>query len=283
MRGRRPELSATRIHPSQRASAMLRRFMPPSPARIPWLAFAAEFAGTALLIAVGLSFVILMFGRGSPMVALLPSAGARRALTGFLFGATGMAITLSWLGRESGAHINPVVTAAFWLLGKLRGRFALVYVAMQMAGAAVGALPLLAWGALGRSVDFGVTVPLPGHDLAAFLGEVATTFGLVFGLFTFLRHARLRQFTPVLFPFLYAVMVFVEAPLSGTSTNPARSFGPALVAGVWRGWWIYVTAPFVGMALALVALWLTGPGWLGIEVAKLYHFAHDRYGLFRGR
>jgi aquaporin Z len=255
---------------------MLRRFMPPSPTRIPWLAFAAEFAGTALLIAVGLSFVILMFGRGSPVVALLPCAGARRALTG-------MAITLSWLGRESGAHINPVVTAAFWLVGKIRGWVALVYVAMQMAGAAVGALPLLAWSALGRSVDFGATVPLPGHDLAAFLGEVATTFGLVFGLFIFLRHVRLRQFTPALFPFLYAVMVFVEAPLSGTSTNPARSFGPALIAGVWRGWWIYATAPFVGMAIALVALRLSGRGWLGIEVAKLYHFAHDRYGLFRGR
>jgi aquaporin Z len=262
---------------------MLRRFMPPSPSRIPWLAFAAEFAGTALLIAVGLSFVILDFGRGSPVTQLLPSAGARRALTGLLFGATGMAITLSWLGRESGAHINPVVTAAFWLLGKLRGRFALVYVAMQFTGAAVGALPLLAWGAMGRSVNFGVTVPLPAHAIAGFVGEVATTFGLIFGLFAFLRHARLRKFTPALFPFLYAFMVWVEAPYSGTSTNPARSFGPALIAGVWRGWWIYAVAPVLGMVLALAALWLTGPGWFGIEVAKLHHFAHDRYGFFHDR
>ncbi len=254
--------------------------MPPS--RIPWLAFVAEFAGTALLIAVGLSFVILDFGRGSPIVRLLPDAGARRLLTGFLFGATGAAITLSWLGRESGAHINPVVTAAFWWVGKMRKRIALGYVAAQFAGAAAGALPLLAWGALGRSVEFGATLPAPGAgDLPALIGEIAATFALVFGLFFFLRHARLRAFTPALFPFLYAVMVFVEGPVSGTSTNPARSLAPALIAEVWRGWWIYAVGPFAGMALALLVLRLSGRGWLGIEVAKLYHFAHDRYGLFR--
>jgi aquaporin Z len=48
-----------------------------------------------------------------------------------------------------------------------------------------------------------------------------------------------RPFTPAMFPFLYAVMVYLEAPISGTSTNPARSFGPAIVSGQWQGWWIY--------------------------------------------
>ena len=76
---------------------------------VPWLLFGAELIGTALLVAVGLSFVILGFGPSSPVVQLIPSAGWRRLITGFLFGTTGALIALSPLGKESGANINPVV------------------------------------------------------------------------------------------------------------------------------------------------------------------------------
>ena len=82
----------------------------------------AELVGTALLILVGLSVVIVDFGQGSPVGHWLPNAGWRRLLTGFLFGSTGALIALSPLGKESGAHINPVVSLSFWLMGKLRGR-----------------------------------------------------------------------------------------------------------------------------------------------------------------
>ena len=61
---------------------------------------------------------------------------------------------------------------------------------------------------------------------------------------------RLRPFTPALFPVLYAVMVYLEAPVSGTSTNPARSLGPAIVSGSWHGWWISWAGPFVGTLAA---------------------------------
>src|SRR5512133_3074386 len=132
---------------------------------VPWLIFGAEFAGTALLVMVGLSLVILNFGQGSPMVQLIPSAGWRRLITGFLFGTTGALIALSPLGKESGAHINPVVTLGFWLMGKLRTRHALGYMLSQLTGAILGALPLIAWGEMGRSVAFGAT--LPGADYGA--------------------------------------------------------------------------------------------------------------------
>ena len=66
--------------------------------------------------------------------------------------------------RESGAHINPVVTLGFWLMGKLDSRIALCYVAAQLAGATVGSLPLLGWGAMGRSVAFGATLPGEGYS-----------------------------------------------------------------------------------------------------------------------
>lgn len=249
---------------------------------VPWLLFGAELMGTALLVAVGLSFVILNFGQGSPIVGFIPSAAWRRLITGFLFGTTGALITLSPLGKESGAHLNPVVTLGFWMLGKLRTRHALGYILSQLTGAVLGALPLLAWGEMGRSAAFGATLPGTGYGAGwALLGETTTTFALIVGLFFFLRHRRLRPFTPALFPFLYAAMVFAEAPVSGTSTNPARSLGPAVISGIWQGWWVYWVGPLMGTFLGLAVYRLTGLGWLKIEVAKLYHFGHDRYGVFR--
>ena len=248
---------------------------------VPWLLFGAEFIGTALLVLVGLSFVILNFGQGSPMVQLIPSAGWRRLVTGFLFGGTGALIALSPLGKESGAHINPVVTLAFWILGKLKARYVPGYILSQLAGAVAGALPLLAWGKMGRSVAFGATLPGAGYGAGwALLGEAATTFFLILGLFLFLGHRRLRPFTPALFPFLYAVMVLVEAPISGTSTNPARSLGPAVISGIWQDWWIYWLGPLMGMFMGVAIFRMAGAPWLKIEVAKLYHFGHDRYGVF---
>ncbi|MEJ2699751.1 MAG: aquaporin, partial [Desulfuromonadales bacterium] len=90
----------------------------------------------------------------------------------------------------------------------------------------------------------------------------------------------LRPFTPALFPFLYAVMVFLEAPISGTSTNPARSLGPALISGAWQGWWIYWIGPLLGALLGVTVFRFTRLRLLTVEVAKLYHFEHDRYGVF---
>ena len=249
---------------------------------VPWMVYGAELIGTALLVAVGLSIVILTFGQGSPMVQLVPDTGVRRLITGFLFGTTGALIALSPLGKESGAHVNPVVTLGFWMLGKLGARDVPGYVFAQLAGAAIGASPLLVWGAMGRSIDFGAT--LPGADYGtgwALLGETATTFALIFGLFFVLQHRSLRNFTPALFPFLYAFMVYAEAGVSGTSTNPARSFGPALVSGNWHDWWVYWLGPILGMLLGVTAYRLAGVHRSAIAAAKLHHFEHDRYGIFR--
>ena len=103
---------------------------------------------------VGLSLVILMFGTGTPMARLIPSEGLRRLITGFLFGTTGALIALSPVGKGSGAHINPVVTLAFRLMGKLDSRTTLGYILAQLTGAIIGALPLLVgarWAGVWRS------------------------------------------------------------------------------------------------------------------------------------
>jgi len=219
--------------------------------KAPWAQFLSELIGTALLVAVGLSVVIVDFGAQSPVAAWLPTAGARRLVTGFLFGATGGLIALSPVGQVSGAHVNPAVTVAFWLMGKMRGWVALGYVGAQLVGALLGALPLLAWGEMGASVEFGASLPGPGYGTAAvLLGEFASTLALIVGLFFFLGHRRTRAFTPLLLPILFAALVYLEGPVSGTSTNPARSLGPAVMAGDWRDWWVYWTAPLLG-ALAM--------------------------------
>lgn len=241
--------------------------------------FFSELAGTALLLLVGLSVVILMWGDGGPGARLVPDEGLRRAITGFLFGTTGAAVALSPVGKTSGAHINPAVTLGFWLMGRMAPGTVAVYVAAQLLGAALGCLPLLAWGPTGRSVAFGATLPGAGYTWKEVLaGEAVTTFALIVLLCVFLGFRRLRGFTPFTMPVLYSVMVFLESPVSGTSTNPARTFGPSLVSGRWDGWWIYWAGPVLGtLAAALVCSALAKR----ITVAKLYYFDSDRDRLLR--
>jgi aquaporin Z len=238
--------------------------------------FISEFLGTALLLFIGLSLVILMFGSGSPMAQLIPSVKLRQVITGFLFGLTGAMIALSAIGRRSGAHINPAVTMVFWLFRKIESRLAVTYILAQMTGAIVGCLPLLLWGQMGRSVEFGVTVPGEGYSsLIALAGEVITTFTMVSLLVIFIGFRQIRQFTPFMFPFLYAIMVPLEAAISGTSTNPARSLGPAVIAGQWEGWWIYLVGPLAGAFLASLACSLLAKR---ITIAKLYYFDGNNEG-----
>jgi len=220
-----------------------------------------------------------MFGAGSPVAAALPSEGGRRLITGFLFGSTGALLALSPVGVRSGAHINPIVTLAFRLFGKIDLRTALGYVVAQLLGGILGCLPLLAWGAMGRSVAFGATLPGPGYSTGiVLLGEVVSTFTMVTLLIVFLGFRQIRPYTPALFPPLYAVMVYLESPISGTSTNPARSLGPAVVSGQWDGWWIYWAGPAIGSIVACLACGMLAKR---ITVAKLYHFDSDRDRLFR--
>ena len=210
---------------------------------------------------------------------MIPSEGLRSLITGFLFGTTGASIALSPVGKVSGAHINPAVTLAFRLMGKLDLQTTLGYIVAQLIGAVVGSLPLLLWGTMGTSVAFGATLPGPGYSLSTvILGEVITTFTMVTLLAVFLSFRSIRPFTPAIFPPLYAIMVWAESPISGTSTNPARSFGPSVISGQWEGWWIYWIGPMAGMLLAVLACSFLAKR---IEVAKLYYFDSDHDRLFR--
>ncbi len=245
----------------------------------PWRLFLAEMVGTALLLLIGLSLVIVMFGDGSPMANLIPDIKLRQMITGFLFGSTGALIAISSIGKTSGAHINPAVTMAFWLFQKINSRTAIAYVLAQLIGAVIGTLPLLLWGQLGKSISFGATFPGDGYTMqTVLLGEVITTFTMVSLLIIFIGFRQIRAYTPAIFPVLYAIMIPLEAAISGTSTNPARSFGPSLVTGQWQGGWIYWIGPLSGAFLACLSCSFLAKR---ITVAKLYHFDSDHDELLR--
>jgi aquaporin Z len=246
---------------------------PSPPARLHPRLYLAEFVGTALLILVGISIVILMFGQGSPGSRLIPSEGMRRFLTGGLFGSVGALIAISPIGRISGAHVNPAVTLAFWLEGKLAWRDAAFYVIAQFAGSIVGAVPLLIWGHMGQSVFFGVTQPGAGVSVwVALLGETVATFLLILTIFTTAAHPWAQRFTPFTIPAVLSVLVWLEAPVSGASVNPARSFGPALVADVSTGLWIYMVGPCLGAVLYVCFVRLEAIRLPRVTVARLFHF-----------
>jgi aquaporin Z len=244
-----------------------------------WREYFAEFLGTALLLLFGLSLVIIMFGEGSPAAQAIPNIKLRQMITGFLFGCIGASIAVSPIGKVSGAHINPVVTLGFRLAGKLNLRTTLGYIIVQLAGAAFGSAPLLIWGSMGKSVEFGATIPGQGYStLTVLMGEAVATFALIVALCLFLGFRRIRPFTPLMIPFLYAVMVPLEADISGTSTNPARTIGPAIISGQWQGWWIYWAGPLLGMLAGMLSCSFLAKR---IEVAKLYHFESDNRRFFK--
>ena len=227
--------------------------------------FVSEAVGTALLLVGGLSAVTLVISPASPLGALHLPDWAARACAGALFGLTGTAVTLSRFGRHSGAHINPAVTLAFWLTGKISTSHAVGYVVSQALGAVAGAGAVLVWGAYGRPIRFGATVPETGLAPGVAVGlEALCTAVLVVVLFTFLSSRSLRHLTPWTMGPLYAVMVCLEAPLTGTSTNPARSFGPALITGTWTLFWVYLVGPFLGAVV-------------GVRVARLLAWGEHRF------
>jgi len=237
--------------------------------------YVAEFIGTALLVLLGISVVTLIFGEGAFVADVIPSLRLRRILSGFIFGSIGAIISVTKIGRISGAHINPAVTMVFLFFGKIDLKTAAGYVLAQFAGAVAGALPLLAWGSMGASIEYGATVPGAEYPIwEALFGEFITTFIMVTLLVLFLAFRETRSFTPLIFPILYAIMVPLEAPLSGISTNPARSFGPAVISGEWKGFWIYIVGPYMG---ALVASVLCSSFAKRITQARVYQFdsSHD--------
>jgi aquaporin Z len=228
---------------------------------LPWAAYLMEGAliGAFMIAACGLT--ALFEHPESPLHTAIPSTTLRRAIMAAAMGITALTLIRSRWGQRTGAHMNPAVTLSVLRTGKITPRDATGYILFQFFGAVGGVaiihavtLPALAH----KNVHFAVTLPNTGN-FQAWLAELTIAFILMFTLISMNRHARLIHFTSYAAGLLIAIYIFVEAPISGMSMNPARSFGSALWAEDFTALWIYFTAPIVGMLLGVEASRINSP------------------------
>lgn len=170
-------------------------------------------------------------------------------------GLTVMAIILA-MGAVSGAHLNPVVSVAFAVRGDFPWSRVPGYIVAQLVGATLACLFLLA--VFGNVEHLGATLPGAGYKAwQAFLMEIALTGGLVSVILGTASEAQnVGLFGAIGVGGYVALAGLWAAPVSGTSMNPARSFGPALVSGDWTAYWAYLAGPLVGAAISLGCAWI---------------------------
>ena len=223
------------------------------------------------------SFGVLLEHPGSPLRAALDDPFARRALMGCAMGLTAIALIYSPLGKRSGAHMNPSVTLTFLRLGKVRATDALLYVVAQFLGGAAGmGLASLIFGRLLADPHVNYVVTRGEHGPAvAFAAEFAISFVLMAVVLRVSSTPRLERLTGLCAGLLVALYITFEAPLSGMSLNPARSFGSALLrstqcAGAWMDFWVYLLAPLAGMGSAAFVYTSTSSA-PPVRCAKLHH------------
>lgn len=239
-----------------------------------WREYAMEAAGLAIFMVAACCFTVLLEHPASRARAIDP--GVRRALMGAAMGLTAIALIYSPWGKRSGAHLNPAVTLSFWRLGRIPGHDALFYGLAQAAGgiAGVALSTLLLRDALAHpATNFAATLPHAGVA-AALAAEAGISFLLMLVVLSVTR-SRHARWTGVCAGALVALYIFVEAPISGMSMNPARSLGSALAARHWAALWIYFTAPPLGMLLA-AETYVRRHGLTRVLCAKLHHRNSER-------
>lgn len=254
----------------------------PDETSLPLAEYAIEAALLGLFMISACACTVLVEHPASPLRGAIDEPFLRRALIGLAMGLTAIALIFSPWGRRSGAHFNPAVTLTFHRLGKIRTRDAVGYAVAQLLGGIVGVQ--LAARALGMliahpAVAFAVTVPGPAGPLGAFAAEAAISFVQMTTVLV-LSNGRHQRATGIVAGLLVATWITFEAPLSGMSMNPARTVASAFAAGEWRGLWIYLTAPVLGM-LAAGELYVRRRGVQHVYCAKLRHQESTLACIFR--
>ena len=228
--------------------------------------------GTALLLLGGVSAVVLMQTDVAGIPGRLPDSSLRLLMTGALFAGSGLLVTLSWLGRRSGAHLNPAVTLAFRLTGQLHNHDLAGYVVAQFLGAAVGAgAARLLWGGHAVVVHVATTVPGPGvSDVRAVLTEAGMTALLIAVILGCVMFRPLVHWTPFAVWVTVTVLVWQGAPITGTSLNPARSAGSAVASLDGAHLAVDFVGPLAGAAVVAAVARLLGAR-RRVLTARLFH------------
>ena len=216
-----------------------------------WRRLFSELYGTFLLVIVAAG--------GGMMGEAFPNTITRTAAVV----APGLMVMgiIMFMGKVSGAHLNPAVSVAFWLRGDFPWRRVPGYVIVQLIGASLAAL--LLHEVIKVSAKFGSNYPASGYSgWQAFLMEALLTLGLVSVI---LGTASGAQNIGIFGAFGVGAYIALAglwgSPISGASMNPARTFGPDLVGRDFAQYWVYVVGPLVGALIAVgVAFVLRGAG-----------------------
>lgn len=218
----------------------------------------AEALGTAVLVIVGVGVATLSFG--FKLAGGSVSAGVVATALAFGFVLLALAYTL---GPVSGAHVNPAVTLGFVLSGRMSLSEAGGYWAAQFAGGIVGAVVL--WAIVSGSPEYSRTVvglgtngwghknSITGIGVgSAFATEVLLTYIFVTAVLVATSRVGSPGFAGLAIGVALMVVHLIGIPLTGTSVNPARSLGPAIIVGhtALSQVWLFIVAPLIGGALA---------------------------------
>ena len=209
--------------------------------------FVAEMVGT---------FSLVFAAAGAVMIDELSGGLVTRVGSAVTSGLIVMAMVYT-IGHISGAHINPAVTLGFALTRHLPWKDALIYWGAQISGAVIAAGTLRTL--LGLAAGMGGHAP-SGSAPQSFGLEIVLTFFLMFVIMAVATDRRaVGQTAALAIGGIVLVGTLVGGPISGGSMNPARSFGPALIAWTWTDHWLYWLGPLIGAALgALSYRWLNG-------------------------
>ena len=217
----------------------------------------------------GTFFLVLVAAGGGMMSHAVPGQISRSAAV-VAPGLMVLAIIL-FMGKVSGAHLNPAVSLAFALRGNFPWRRVPGYIVVQLAGATLAALFLHA--VIDVSAKYGSNYPAAGYSSwAAFWMELILTLGLVSVI---LGTASGAQNLGIIGAFgvgsYIALAGLWGSPISGASMNPARTFGPDLVSTTFTDYWVYVAGPLAGAAVAVLFAFVlrgSGGGRAGSEAAQ---------------
>ena len=202
--------------------------------------------------AEGLAAFALVFAGCGAIVADAQYDGALGTVgVALVFGLIIMAMIYA-TGHLSGAHINPAVTLAFTLTRHFALRDAAAYIAAQLAGATLAAFVLLAvWP--DQPAELGATIPSVGVG-SALVYEAVMTAVLMFVIIAVATDTRaVGAAAAIAIGGAVGLDALFGGPVTGASMNPARSFGPAVAAGEWQDFWIYLVGPVAGAALGAFA------------------------------
>ena len=180
----------------------------------------------------------------------IPNDMVRRFLIGLSMGLTAFFIINSSFGKKSGAHINPSVTIVQYRLGNIGKIDAVFYIIFQFLGSVCGVflISLIIPRLIAHpAIDYIVTKPYPHSLVITFISEYIISFILISVVLYSNTNKNLSKYTAWLVAFMITVFITFEAPFSGMSMNPARTFGSAFVANQWEAFWLYCLAPPLGM------------------------------------